>query len=405
MTLLAPRPSHAATWFVLGHAPLLSAAELWSVLPTAVLTYAAPFVFLEDAAPAEALMSKLGGTVKIGRTVAHALPRVALIEQLTEQLAKKPGKIIFGLSVYGDAPQAATIAEHIGLSIKTALVKRGRTARFVFNNDAVLSSAAVAGGKLLERGSEILLTVHNNEYFAAFTQAVQPFADWSERDYGRPGRDELSGMLPPKLARIMLNLAQMPPSSTVCDPFCGSGTIITEALALGCRQVIGADLSDTAVADTKKNVAWLVEKNPAYAPRVQIFQADVADLSKKISGRSLTAIVSEPYMGPPLRGHEPSNAISKTVRELAALYLIAFQSFARVLTNGGAVVFTIPQFSVRHKTYRVADYILPKIKKLGFTPTNLLPSSIHREPFILYKRPAQRVGREVWRFSFNAPGA
>ena len=35
---------------------------------------------------------------------------------------------------------------------------------------------------------------------------MQDFEQWGARDYGRPSRDAVRGMLPPKLARMMVNL-------------------------------------------------------------------------------------------------------------------------------------------------------------------------------------------------------
>ena len=90
------------------------------------------------------------------------------------------------------------------------------------------------------------------QFSLAQTEAVQPFEQFSARDFGRPGRDDLSGMLPPKLAIIMINLAQTPLNSILLDPFCGSGTILSEAVLLGYTNLIGTDISEKAIADSKK---------------------------------------------------------------------------------------------------------------------------------------------------------
>jgi hypothetical protein len=38
--------------------------------------------------------------------------------------------------------------------------------------------------------------------------ALQDFESYSKRDYGRPARDPRTGSLPPKLAQILINLAE-----------------------------------------------------------------------------------------------------------------------------------------------------------------------------------------------------
>ena len=46
----------------------------------------------------------------------------------------------------------------------------------------------------------------------------------------------------------------------ILDPFCGSGTVLQEALLMGFTQVAGTDLSPKAITDTKENIAWIKEK-------------------------------------------------------------------------------------------------------------------------------------------------
>jgi len=83
------------------------------------------------------------------------------------------------------------------------------------------------------------------------------FERFFERDFGRPAADAKSGMLPPKLARMMVNLASASKNETLLDAFCGSGTILTEAATLGFAKLIGSDISERAVSDTQKNSDWI----------------------------------------------------------------------------------------------------------------------------------------------------
>ncbi len=139
--------------------------------------------------------------------------------------------------------------------------------RYVENKEEALSSVTVAKNGLTNRGREFLISPLFKEgagggqrYSLAKTEAVQPFEQFSARDFGRPGRDDLSGMLPPKLAMIMINLAQTSLNSILLDPFCGSGTILSEALLLGYKNLIGSDISEKAVEDTKINIDWIAKE-------------------------------------------------------------------------------------------------------------------------------------------------
>src|SRR5205823_3602162 len=115
--------------------------------------------------------------------------------------------------------------------------------------------------------------------------AVQPFEQFSARDFGRPGRDDLSGMLPPKLAIIMINLAANDTISVLLDPFCGSGTILSEALLLGYKNLIGSDISEKAVADTKTNLDWIANKFRRDLPDIKIFKKPSRRTFPKIIGQ------------------------------------------------------------------------------------------------------------------------
>ncbi|MBI2443675.1 MAG: hypothetical protein HYV42_00315 [Candidatus Magasanikbacteria bacterium] len=407
-------------WFVLGRQPLLSAAELFAVLgplPLSATDYRhQPLILklnLPPAAPApQQLMPRLGGTIKIGEGIASNLPEGKLLERMGKELQKIKGKIHYGISGYGDHPReikAKTIARW-GKEIKRRLQSESRSVRYVFKNEPALSSVTVTQNKLTDKGKEFLVSLSSAEerargevrYDLALTRAVQPFKEFSARDYGRPARDDRSGLLPPKLAMIMINLAAGPRSSLrLLDPFCGSGTILTEALLLGHRQLIGADISEQAIQDTQKNITWIANQIaglPSSIADLPILPANVTALSQKIPPAAVDAIVTEPALGPPLTGKEKIAQIKKTAQELNRLYFQAFREFKKILCPGGAVVFIFPRFLVKGEWITVSPRVVPDIEKLGFTVEPLLPKELHPEPFGLYHRPGQWVAREIWRF-------
>ena len=67
-----------------------------------------------------------------------------------------------------------------------------------------------------------------NRFFAEVSDTVfvQDFKKWSRLDYDKPHRDMKIGMLPSKLAQIMINLAGLKRLDAFWDPFCGLGTLI-----------------------------------------------------------------------------------------------------------------------------------------------------------------------------------
>lgn len=61
--------------------------------------------------------------------------------------------------------------------------------------------------------------------------------------------------LPPKLARVMVNLAQPRASDLVFDPFCGTASILIEAGLIGCRTV-GCDVKKRMAKGSLRNMRY-----------------------------------------------------------------------------------------------------------------------------------------------------
>jgi len=60
--------------------------------------------------------------------------------------------------------------------------------------------------------------------------------------------------LDPKLGRCIVNLSQLREGKTLCDPFCGTGTILLQAESMGIRS-IGIDFDPLMCNITRKNLA------------------------------------------------------------------------------------------------------------------------------------------------------
>ncbi len=197
-------------------------------------------------------------------------------------------------------------------------------------------------------------------------------------------------MLPPKLARTMLNLAGVDHTSAVLDPFCGSGTVLMEAALLGAKTIIGSDLSSKAVHDSQINTEWIQKKEHFHA-NVRIFISDVRHLSDHLQDELITSVITEPYLGTPLRGGEAQDALEKQSLILRALYKDALRALHNILTPGGIIVMVFPEFT--HSGNRISSIEEHDFPSLGFSIEALLPEKTS----LLYRRPNQHVGRRLYR--------
>lgn len=416
-------------FFILGTNPVLSTAEIIALLDGRDFTVTEMHkqALIVDAAngatlDAKGLMSRLGGTIKIGTIVEEdlAISAEVLTEKMLAGLSHRVadiGNATFGMSVYsidGDNPanKAAAVAgkfKRVGMEVKRRLKEAGCAARFVMPQvGTALTSVAVGKNKMLEDGAEFVALVKGDRLLLGKTDVIQPFEEFSTVDYGRPERDTVQGMLPPKLARIMINLIHVSrevKGVTLMDPFCGSGTVLTEALQMGFRELFGSDKNPDAVTGTQKNVEWLQSKGLAPndgSSHVAIFASDAREVSAKVGPASIDAIVSEPYLGPPRTGREKRGEIQKTLSDLSNLYFDCLSDWRKILKPGAPVVLALPVYIMGIEKHGIN---VNEFADLGFRTEPLLPNLIlsrlgvreTKNHGLLYGRNDQHVWREIVR--------
>ena len=98
--------------------------------------------------------------------------------------------------------------------------------------------------------------------------------------------------------------------------------------------------------------------------------------------------MTEPYLGPPLKGKESRQQIEKIIDELSELYVSAFSEFRKILNRNGKVVIVFPAFRQGREILELP--ILEQIKNLGFSQVN--------QDKLIYSRPGQKVWRQIYVF-------
>ncbi|MCL4389903.1 MAG: methyltransferase domain-containing protein [Patescibacteria group bacterium] len=313
--------------FIFGNAPELAQAELEAVNP-------------KDSDDPQKSINLLGGTVKIVQILP---PDIKLSEVITGD---------FGVS---------DLTGKINITKLCKDLKNETKQRFVLpkRGERQLSSVVVAKQKL----TELII----GDGWTGKTVAVQDFEQWNRRDYGRPAVEAHIGMLPPKVARMMVNLTNSKIKNqsakvTILDPFCGVGTILSEAMMVGAG-VIGSDKDIKQVERSKNNLEWLSITYQLEPSRFQLHVADARKVSKVLLADSVDAIVTEPFLGP------ANNQI------LESLYYDSLQDWLKVLQPGGQVVIALPFFMV------------DKEKLMGY--------SFLGGPYP-YFRPQAKIRRYIW---------
>lgn len=250
------------------------------------------------------MSSSLGGTTKVFQIESRAVIYNRLQDIIYDAIKMDSSTKDFGISAYGQIKLEEV--NKLGFSVKKKLKMTGRNVRFVQLKDKEEISSILSEKLCGPRSVEFSFFGYENFVNVGRLVYVFDAKRWSTVDFGKPAGDKYSGMLPPKLARIMINLAMgqkhnyldsifkensnikqnleignwklVNPQNKiskdlkieacdlkihqgktlVVDPFCGSGNIGLEAISSG-LDYFGSDISEKAVGDTELNIDWLVK--------------------------------------------------------------------------------------------------------------------------------------------------
>jgi tRNA G10 N-methylase Trm11 len=376
---------------ILGRQPALGLAELESVYGAdavqAIGDHAAS-VSVEHVDP-----TLLGGTIKLAKPLVE-LPTTdwrklasACEKQLPGFLADLPeGKLRLGLSVYGLQVTTQQLFRS-GLELKKIGRAEGRSVRIVPATGLALNSAQVLHNQMTgPTGMELAFIKNGTTTWLAQTTWVQDVDDYARRDYGRPRRDAFVGMLPPKLAQIMLNLAGVTPGQRVLDPFCGTGVVLQEAALRGCT-VYGTDLQERMVDFTRDNLQWLQEAyNVKFDPMLE-----VADATNARWRPPIDHIVCETYLGQPLSGLPKPEKLAEIMRDCDTIISKFLRNAHGQVTSGSRLCIAVPAWRVGG-TFKHLP-LLDRLKDLGYNRVRFQQTKAKDE--LVYHREDQIVAREL----------
>ena len=381
---------------ILGRQPELSIAELEQVFGSEHLRrfdeQSAVFISNETFD-----IQRLGGTVKAGQVLRRInATDWPTIHKKAVELASSSfvgeGKLTLGISVYGHSAGPRDV-QKIGLTIKSRL-KSTRSVRLVPNDGPALSTATSHHNKLglSDNKTELLIVVGQRETILAKSLGTQNITALAARDQGRPKRDAFVGMLPPKLALMMVNLSGASDYSDVLpnyilDPFCGTGVVLQEASLIG-FSAYGSDLSEKMVDYSIANMRWLSEKYTVNQSKVE--HGDAIEHVWDIDG-TLSGVVSETYLGQPFSAPPAPDKLQKVVgitNEIISKFML---NLGAQIESGTPLCLAVPAWrdSSGHITHLP---LLWNIEKLGYEWQELESADVKH---LLYYREDQVVARQL----------
>jgi len=399
---------------ILGRQPALGLAELESLYGAGKIRAVGDKVAVADVDPCLLTFDRLGGSVKFCR-ILTTLDTVdwKSIEKFLAQVSpghseRMPeGKMRLGLSAVGmnvDIKQLAATA----LTLKKAIKKTGRNVRVIPNNSLELNTAQVLhNGLTKETGWELVLIRDGDKTIIAQTVKVQDIESYTRRDRERPKRDTKVGMLPPKLAQIIINLAvgELPEDKlesicdipagrpiprkllgkTILDPFCGTGVSLQEATLMG-YDAYGTDLERRMTDYSAANLDWL-KKLYGFDEKEQLETGDATTHQ----WRQFDFVASETYLGRPFTSPPDSETLARNIADCNLILKKFLQNIHGQAKPGTRFCLAVPAWQIKQNQFKFLP-LIDQISDLGY---NRVSFEHVRDNQLIYYRPDQIVARQL----------
>ena len=378
---------------IAGRQPRISLAEIQALYDRqAKLLGKNLIVFQSDTTTP--IIDRLGGTIKLGRLFDGDFKNLTKFLNETHPV----GKITLGVSDLSKHAKAS-FAFQKSMELKRNLGKIGRSVRVITSKEPEISSATAHHNQLGEKAGCFEILFLNREIFLSL--GTQNITAYTERDQARPARDAKVGMLPPKLAQILINLCgPLPEGARILDPFCGTGVLLQEAAIMGYTPY-GTDLSERMVEYSKKNLNWLFNEKNQKRFKISdklinnkttiINQLAVGDTTNYQWEGQIDAVAFEGYLGAPM-SKPPVDIKFKSEKAHCREIILGFlKNITPLLRSGTPVVMAVPAWLRETGKYAGLN-ILDEIQEMGYNFEKFQDLS---QSDLLYFREGQIVAREI----------
>lgn len=367
--------------FLLWREPSLSLAEIESVFwgYTQIDTFA---LVQTDKENIEKYKNSLWGTIKIALIHEEWVKKNDLAPLIVKKIAEKAQegkKLRIGIDTFVPALKSLVF------KVKDTLKEQWCSIRVVQHDNGRTKTATTIHEKLIEQGIELVLYADKAWFTIAETIWIQDIESYSQRDMDRD-RSMTVGMMPPKIAQIMINLAtKWEKNLVIWDPFCGLGTTLIEALHGGFSQLRWSDLETKMVETTKKNI----ESQKIWAQAdIETFALNAMQLDTYIAPEN-TVIVTEWMLGKNFTPQTITQQLAFQERKALTELYTGFLSSAYKNKNIKNMCFCLPFWNIGNETL-----YMPEIGALS-RDWNIENLCIKGKRYLFHMRPGQCVGREI----------
>lgn len=381
--------------FILGRQPKLGIAELESLYGAELVHPVGLNAAVVDIDPNDIHFGRIGGSIKLAFVLTELdfTAWQSLINYVSENLPKHlsyipEGKLKLGISTFGLNTSAAQINKS-GLEIKKIIKSNGKSVRIVPNKESSLNSAQVLRNQLTSPlGLELLFIKNGNSTILAQTLSEQDIDAYAARDQDRPKRDSVVGMLPPKLAQVLINLTGSKENildTVILDPFCGTGVVLQEALLMG-YGVYGTDIEPRMIDYSNDNLKWLKTRKKD----IKEWKLEVADAMQVEWTAKFDKVVCETYLGRPLSSIPDSNTLKKIITDCNHIIKKFLLNIAYQIKPGTNLCIAVPAWKDSKEFQHLP--LLDHLEDLGYTEA----SFVHvNNQDLIYFRENQIVAREL----------
>ena len=383
---------------ILGRQPELGLAEIESLLGHQSVMPCGMQAALLVPHASDIHFSRLGGSTRICEVLAivpTTVPEQAihlaipLLDKIVNSLPE--GKLRLGLSYIGKGVNPRLL-NYSGLSIKKTIKASGRSIRLIPNPAPELNTAQVLHNQLTgPTGIELVFIPYDDKTVIARTTTVQDINAYAARDQRRPKRDARVGMLPPKLAQIIINLAIGPESNvkdtTILDPFCGTGVVLQEALLTG-YTAYGTDLEPRMIEYSQINLDWFTDRQHLSPESFKLAAGDATNFRWDMQNN--TRIACETYLGRALSSLPRPEKLAEIMQDCDTIHRKFLKNLANQTPIGFRLCLAVPAWKTASRIEHLKT--LANLQELGYNRLRFVHVGSNR---LIYHRPDQLVAREL----------